>query len=252
MCPSLQTDAFDATVCQPDFTGSINATSQSWTGIVCTPNDTVLCLSLPSWNLAGNVSALQTLAPLQDLQVVNLANNSLQGATATNLQAIDGVTLCLENASNCINAAGTLPPSLPEDFLNATNTSAISLGFLYLPNNSISGTLPALWGDSIHGWQQWLQGLYLEQNQLTGQLPHSWSDSNSLPNLGRMDVFLNQLSGPLSWNAANMPGLGNLVLLPGKLQLLPRLITLFHAEQQLLCCNVSLASLCCLSQFQPC
>lgn len=189
LCPSVQTDVVDSLLCQPDYPGSINASSQSWTGVVCTPNDTVLCLNLPSWNLAGSTSALEALVPLQDLQVLNLANNSLQGS---------------------------LPASLPSQLLDASATGAVSLGFLYLSNNSISGTIPALWGDSDQGWQQALQGLYLDQNELTGQLPTSWSDTNnSFPNLGRVDFFLNQLSGPLTWNAANMPGLGNLVLLPG-------------------------------------
>lgn len=79
LCPAHQTDVVDSFLCQPSYPGGINASTQSWTGVVCTPNNTVLCLSLPSFNLTGNASALTALGPLQDMQVLNLANNSLQG-----------------------------------------------------------------------------------------------------------------------------------------------------------------------------
>lgn len=96
----------------------------------------------------------------------------------------------------------------------------MSLSYIYLSNNSISGSLPAIWGDSVNGWGQYLQGLYLDTNQLTGQLPLLWSESNSLSNLYRVDLFLNKLTGSVAWNPVNLPSLGNLVLLPGALRCL--------------------------------
>ena len=109
--------------------------------------------------------------------------------------------------------AGTLPATLPGDF----NASGISdLSFLVLSNNSITGTIPALWGDAKHGWQDALQALYLDQNQLMGQLPQLWSDSKSLVNLSIMYAYDNMLTGPVGWDANNLPSLLNLVLLPGR------------------------------------
>ncbi len=108
-----------------------------------------------------------------------------------------------------------MPDTLPAQ-LNNSDPGNVSLGFIYLSNNSISGSLPAVWGDAVNGWGQFLQGLYLDTNQLTGQLPQLWSDSNSMSNLFRADLFLNQMTGSVAWNPVNFPSLGNLVLLPGE------------------------------------
>ena len=109
--------------------------------------------------------------------------------------------------------AGTLPATLSDQFI----ASGISnLSYLVLTNNSISGFIPPLWGDAIHGWKDGLSALYLDQNRLTGVLPQLWSDSKSLINLTIMYAYDNMLSGPVGWDAANLPSLLNLVLLPGE------------------------------------
>lgn len=79
LCPSTELNTDNDYLCFPNYPGEVNATSQSWTGVMCTPNSTVLCVSLPGWGLTGNVSVLEELVPLQDMQLVNLANNSLTG-----------------------------------------------------------------------------------------------------------------------------------------------------------------------------
>lgn len=112
--------------------------------------------------------------------------------------------------------AGTLSASLPAAFKASGAFPPISN--LYLSNNSISGTLPALWGDTDLGWGPTLQRLYLDNNQLTGQLPQLWSDSNSMWALARVDLYNNQLTGPVTWTTKDLPCLGNLVLNPGKSQ----------------------------------
>lgn len=114
--------------------------------------------------------------------------------------------------------AGALPPLLAHDFA-VMNGGAPALAVIYLSNNSISGTLPALWGDSARGWKQSLQRLYIDHNHLTGSLPSLWSDSNSLYNLGRIDLNDNQLTGSVSWSTQRMQSLQNLVLLPGAFSL---------------------------------
>ena len=91
------------------------------------------------------------------------------------------------------------------------------MAVMYLSNNSIFGSLPASWGDEVTGWGVVLRRLYLSNNNLTGQLPQLWSDSNSLYDLGRLDLFGNEMTGSIPWSRANMPSLDNLVLLPGML-----------------------------------
>ncbi len=216
LCPSVEVNTDNEYLCFPDYPGEINATSQSWTGVVCTPNGTVLCVSLPGWGLTGNVSVLEELVPLQDMQLVNLANNSLTGTCCQHCRQI--VKFCAVQfgaVRPLLKSAGSLPDTLPAQ-LNNSDPGNVSLGFIYLSNNSISGSLPAVWGDAVNGWGQFLQGLYLDTNQLTGQLPQLWSDSNSMSNLFRVDLFLNQMTGSVAWNPVNLPTLGNLVLLPGK------------------------------------
>ena len=116
---------------------------------------------------------------------------------------------------SCTCVAGSLPASLPEDFRKPT--VANSLAVLYLSNNSITGSLPSTWGDVKLGWGESLQRLYLSDNQLTGQLPQLWSDSDSMFELGRVDLFGNQLTGSVPWRHSTVPSLRNLVLLPGRL-----------------------------------
>ena len=216
LCPATEVITDNDYLCFPNYPGEINATSQSWTGVVCTPNGTVLCLSLPGWGLTGKASALEELVPLQDMQLLNLANNSLTGACCEHCRQI--VMFCVVQipaVKTLFKSAGSLPDTLPAQ-LNNSVPGNVSLGFIYLSNNSISGSLPAVWGDAVNGWGQFLQGLYVDTNQLTGQLPQLWSDSNSLSNLFRIDLFLNQMTGSVAWNPINLPSLGNLVLLPGE------------------------------------
>ena len=117
-------------------------------------------------------------------------------------------------AESSLLGAGNLPASLPEMSMSATH-SYCSLSAVYLSNNSISGTLPALWGSYYVGWGFFLESLYLDNNQLTGNLPQLWSDGGSLWGLGRLDLFNNQLTGPLSWTSKGMPRLTELLLMPG-------------------------------------
>lgn len=114
---------------------------------------------------------------------------------------------------SCV-AAGVLPALLPHT-IRLENAGACWLSVVYLSNNSISGSLPASWADDDNGWRKSLQRLYLSDNQIVGQLPQLWSDTNSFWELGRLDLFGNQMTGTIPWEPANLPSLQNLVLLPG-------------------------------------
>ncbi|DBA94632.1 TPA: hypothetical protein ACH3X1_002205 [Trebouxia sp. C0004] len=188
LCPSTQISTTQELMCEPGYPGGIDQASQSWTGVTCTPEGYAVCLSLPGFGLSGNVSLLLELAPLKSMQVLNLANNSL---------------------------TGTLPSDLPWEFRAGSTYGVFALTVMYLSNNSISGSLPAAWGGVQTGWGVTFQRLYLDNNHISGQLPETWSDSNSLYDLGRLDLFANELTGSLPWIRANMPSLDNLVLLPG-------------------------------------
>ena len=231
LCPENQVSTVQHLVCEPEYPHNVDATFHSWTGITCTPSGGALCLSLPGWGLTGNVSAIAALTPLTELQMVNLANNSLTGTHAV-LNCIlvfyaVGVRMhmsLLRNAAACTGnhsmlAAGQLPEShsiqseVPSEDVEVE--IAHSLAVIYLSNNSISGSLPPRWGDRDIGWKWTLQRLYLSDNQLTGELPVLWSEGNVLSQLGRIDLFHNNLTGPIPWSRDNMSSLENLVLLPG-------------------------------------
>ncbi len=68
---------------------------------------------------------------------------------------------------------------------------------------------------SWDGVPRWNDCIF-DNNQLTGKLPQLWSDSNSLWSLERVDLFNNQLTGSVDWDARHMPKLENLVLGPGE------------------------------------
>lgn len=216
LCPSRQTVTYREQLCEPSYPGSIDPRSQSWTGITCTPEGKVLCLSLPGWGLQGNASALEQLQSLHSLQLVNLANNSLAGDLCSNGQqaVVCGCRLCLMQANAALT--GTLPASLPASLETDNHGAFPTISVVYLSNNSIKGTLPSEWGKAVMGWGPTLERLYLDNNQLTGKLPQLWSDSNSLWSLGRVDLFNNQLTGSVDWDARHMPKLENLVLGPGE------------------------------------
>lgn len=81
MCPAGQVSASSEYFCEPDYPGAINPNNQSWTGVICSPDGSVLCLSLPNWGLAGTGDALIELAALQEVQMINLSNNSFTGTS---------------------------------------------------------------------------------------------------------------------------------------------------------------------------
>ena len=98
LCPATEVITDNEYLCFPNYPGEINATSQSWTGVVCTPNGTVLCLSLPGWGLTGSVSALEELVPLHDMQLLNLANNSLTGTCCQHCRQLSCSVRSSQNA----------------------------------------------------------------------------------------------------------------------------------------------------------
>ena len=79
LCSSAQTSTYQELLCEPAYPGSFDANQHAWTGVTCTPAGQVLCLNLAGWGLQGNISILNDLAPLQHLQMISMASNSLTG-----------------------------------------------------------------------------------------------------------------------------------------------------------------------------
>lgn len=86
LCNISQAAVTQELLCEPDFPGGLDTSAQSWTGVVCTPSGYVLCLSLSGWGLKGNVTATTQLAPLDTMQLLNLADNSLTGKMQMHVQ----------------------------------------------------------------------------------------------------------------------------------------------------------------------
>lgn len=79
LCPPTQMSTTQELWCEPGYPGGVEHNSQSWTGVTCTPDGYVICLSLPDWGLHGNVSTILQLKTLTHMQFLNLANNTLTG-----------------------------------------------------------------------------------------------------------------------------------------------------------------------------
>ncbi len=135
-------------------------------------------------------------------------------ATISRQRQFSGFKLCLTQANAALT--GTLPASLPAALRTHNYGAFPTISVVYLSNNSISGTLPSEWGKPVTGWGPTLERLYLDNNRLTGKLPQLWSDSNTLWSLERVDLFNNQLTGPVDWDARHLPKLENVVLSPGE------------------------------------
>lgn len=79
MCPTDQATATEELACEPSYPDHIDPTNMSWTGVVCTPAGTVLCLSLPDLSFTGNIGVLEQLGPMNDIRIIDLTSNSLTG-----------------------------------------------------------------------------------------------------------------------------------------------------------------------------
>lgn len=82
ICPAGQVSASSEYQCESTFPQAINPNNQSWTGVICSPDGNVLCLSLSAWGLSGDGSAMIELAALTEIQMIDLSNNLFTGMSA--------------------------------------------------------------------------------------------------------------------------------------------------------------------------
>ncbi|KAG2686465.1 hypothetical protein I3843_09G007100 [Carya illinoinensis] len=167
----LQTDAHG--LLESNWSGS-NACAASWRGVRCSSNNRrVVVLSLPSLNLRG---PLDSLAPLDQLRLLDLHNNRLNGTVSplTNCTNLKLLYLSRNDLS------GEIPPDI---------SSIKSLLRLDLSDNNLRGPIPK----DLSQLNQLLT-LRLQNNALSGTIPDL---SASLVNLKELNLTSNELYGRL-------------------------------------------------------
>ncbi|KAF5206983.1 Leucine-rich repeat receptor-like protein kinase pxc1 [Thalictrum thalictroides] len=153
---------------------SNNACSASWIGVKCT-NGRVTALSLPSLNLRGPINSL---AQLDQLRLLNLQNNRLNGTLhpITNCSNLKLVYLSRNDFYGEIPLKiGSLRRLLRLDFSNNNLQGLIPNGFLnltrlvtvLLQNNLLSGEIPDFSSSLIQ-----LKKLNFSNNKFYGKVPN--------------------------------------------------------------------------------
>lgn len=194
----------------------------SWRGVVCSADGSggsrVTGLSLPSSQLMGSVSS--DLGLIQNLQSVDLSNNSFNGSlprslfNATMLRFLDlsdnlisgevpGPEGDLRNLQVLNLSGNALFGKFPSDLVNLSNLTVVSLknnyisgeipgGFktvevLDLSSNLINGSLPSdFGGDSLHYFN-------ISYNRLSGEIPPDFA--HKIPANAIIDLSFNNLTG---------------------------------------------------------
>uniref|UniRef100_A0A0E0K2E9 Receptor kinase-like protein Xa21 n=2 Tax=Oryza punctata TaxID=4537 RepID=A0A0E0K2E9_ORYPU len=187
----------------------------SWTGVMCTQTRPwrVSGLNLTGRSLGGQISSylgnltylsnldlsnnsfvgsLPFLNQLQQLQLLNLGSNILDGAIPDELTNSSSLKR-LDLSANLL--VGAIP----------LNISLLSnLEFLILYKNNLTGNIPQTLGDITS-----LKGIYLAANKLSGSIPDKiWQ----LPNLLELVLGQNSLSGGIPHALRNLSSLETLTL----------------------------------------
>ncbi|KAK9058825.1 hypothetical protein SSX86_023668 [Deinandra increscens subsp. villosa] len=157
------------------------ACSAAWTGVKCT-NNRVTAVSLPSLNLRG---PLDSLASLDQLRILDLRNNRLNGSV---LPLVNCTNLKLVYLSGN-DLSGWIPPEI---------ASLTRLLRVDLSDNNLEGPIP----DGITKLGRLLT-LRLENNEISGEIPQSLS---SLSQISQLNLSNNELYGHLPENLAQKFG----------------------------------------------
>ena len=140
---------------------------------------------------------------------IDLSNNQLTGTLPASIHRLDGL-VDLDLSWNALS--GTLPQHLPSTLkrLNLQKNDLTgevpdeswgrlltSITFIALNSNRLVGSLPILWTNMGR-----LEFLYMENNSFTGSVPHVWG--TVFPHLQVLNLHHNELSGLLPPSMAQL------------------------------------------------
>ncbi|KAK2454870.1 putative inactive receptor kinase [Trifolium repens] len=155
-----------------NWTGT-DACSATWHGVICSPNNRVTSLTLPSLNLRGPIDAL---SPLTHLRLLDLHNNRLNGTVSPSLLSNCTNLKLLYLAEN--DFSGQIPPDI---------SYLVNLLRLDLSDNNLAGAIP----NEISRLTSLLT-LRLQNNALSGNIPDL---SSAMPNLTELNMTNNEFHG---------------------------------------------------------
>ena len=169
----------------PDLQWLYRSHPQSWVHSLAFP-------VLQELYLTGNqlTGSLPSTWPLQ-LQLLQLVQNKFSGTLPSTgwpaqLQVLD---------AQFNRLTGSVPPEL---------SSLSQLQQLRLPDNNLTGTLPAAWGGP-DAFPAGLQVLQVSRNALTGTLPGNWANEKAFQEIQYLELQDTHMAGslPESWS---LPG----------------------------------------------
>ncbi|KAL5228764.1 hypothetical protein ABZP36_017029 [Zizania latifolia] len=167
-----------------------------WEGVSCGNQmpTRVVALSLPSSNLAGEISP--AIGNLTFLQRLNLSSNELHGEIPPSLGRLRRLQI-LDLGDNSFS--GAIPANL---------SSCISLTNMLLAYNQLGGRIPMELGNKLTQLHK------LRNNSFTGEIPASFANLSSLQYLQMDD---NQLEGQIPAGLGNIAALRQLSLQENRL-----------------------------------
>lgn len=198
-----------------------------WTGLICrnTTEDTnstniVTDINLRDNNITGPIQ--KEIASLSNLNVLNLTNNFITGTIPDNIFNMMDELVAFKVENNFLT--GTIPPLKSTTRIGTTASSFSSkLEKLKVGNNKLVGKVPffpslkKLWisNNTLESFDIMyttslpsLVEIRAYSNSLTGTLPIEWNG----PNLTKLDLGINNLTGTIPQYIWNMPVLKHLYL----------------------------------------
>ncbi|KAI4357659.1 hypothetical protein L6164_001594 [Bauhinia variegata] len=135
------------------------------------------------------VGQVPSLGNLKDLQILNLAENSLGSNSNKDLEFLKLMTNCSK-----LRILGLTLNSLGGSLPNSIGNLSTQLESLYLGGNQIYGEIPATIGNLVH-----LDLLAMESNHLSGIIPTSFGKLHKIEllSLQFLDLSQNNLSGSI-------------------------------------------------------
>ncbi|CAM0946848.1 unnamed protein product [Alopecurus aequalis] len=157
----------------------------TWEGITCSPNKTVIDVSLASRGLEGSISPF--LGNLTGLLRLNLSHNSLSGDLPLELVSSSSIIVLDVSINRLTGGLSELPSSAPARPLQVLNISS----------NLFTGRFPSTLWEVMKS----LVVLNASTNSFTGQIPTT--PCVSAPSFAVLELSFNQFSGNIPQGLSN-------------------------------------------------